>query len=107
MTAEKKCPKIIHDDGWGFHSHVCGRPVKRDGLCGMHAAAKERRERGDAARLEEARARQNARTERDQVAAALSRATGLLIRGGWQDNQYVIDHETALAWLRSREDGEK
>lgn len=44
------CPETVSNVN-GFHFRECGRPVKRNGLCGIHAASKKR-ERNDAARLE-------------------------------------------------------
>lgn len=56
MSAEG-CPAIIsHVGGWG--SHRCAKPIKRDGLCGVHAAAKDKRERNDAERAEKERSRE-------------------------------------------------
>lgn len=58
----------------GFGGRDCGRPVKRDGLCGVHAAAKERREKNDAARrTRAARTNESAREARD-VALVFARA---------------------------------
>lgn len=37
----------------GYSSNPCGRPVKRDGKCGLHAAAAERRERNEAHRRQQ------------------------------------------------------
>lgn len=44
MSAER-CPEEMWD---GWHGHICGKPVKRRGLCGVHAAAVERKERNAA-----------------------------------------------------------
>ena len=52
------CPVDIWD---GWHSHPCRRPIKRNGKCGLHAAADERRERNEADRKAKAR-------ERDRLA---------------------------------------
>lgn len=41
MSDPEHCPELVHGD---WHSSVCGRPVKRDGLCGIHARAKETRD---------------------------------------------------------------
>ena len=48
MDEQKRCQESIWN---GFRSRPCGRPVKGDGeLCGIHAAAKQRREANDAKR---------------------------------------------------------
>lgn len=46
LTCSKRVPRGPYD--W----RPCGRPVKDDGLCGIHLAAKRKRERNDAARRE-------------------------------------------------------
>lgn len=43
----ERCPREIWN---GFQSYGCGRPVKRDGLCGIHAAADDRVAKNRAAR---------------------------------------------------------
>lgn len=42
MTDVERCQVLVPDGGRMVTVHVCGRPVKRDGMCGVHAAAKER-----------------------------------------------------------------
>lgn len=37
------CPVKVPDGGRLASFHTCGRAIKRDGMCGMHAAAEERR----------------------------------------------------------------
>lgn len=37
------CPEIVHSRDRAGVLWRCGKPIKRDGLCGTHAAAKERR----------------------------------------------------------------
>lgn len=42
-TVAETCPWLVSPtDDWAA-SHLCAKPVKRDGLCGIHALAKERR----------------------------------------------------------------
>lgn len=43
MSETTETCKVEKWDGW--RSRACGRPVKRDGMCGIHAGAKERGER--------------------------------------------------------------
>lgn len=55
-------------DGW--HSYPCRRPVKRDGMCGPHAAGRDKRIKAETARreaAEERRARGARLAERHQV----------------------------------------
>jgi hypothetical protein len=49
--------------------HVCGRPIKRLGLCGVHARAKETRERNQRERTEQFR---RDREHRDRMAKSLA-----------------------------------
>ena len=44
VVTVEKCPERVHSPGT-FSSHRCDRPVKRDGLCGIHAAAADKRAR--------------------------------------------------------------
>jgi hypothetical protein len=55
-----RCPEITWS---GYQSYVCGRPIKRNGKCGIHAAAAERRERNDRERDEKERADRAVRNE--------------------------------------------
>lgn len=61
MSAPETCPKESWD---GWRSFSCGRPVKRDGLCGVHAGAKDRVEKNAAKRA-------SSRAERAAVSEAL------------------------------------
>ena len=42
------CPVTMSIGVWT--SRICGKPVKRDGLCGLHASAAERRKANSEAR---------------------------------------------------------
>ncbi len=42
------CPALVASHG-GWRHNPCGRPIKRDGLCGIHAAAKEKMRANDEA----------------------------------------------------------
>lgn len=69
MASEETCPeRVIPKSGWE-RPHTCGKPVKSDGLCGVHAAAKHRREASKAA--EEAK-QANSRFNQEVVRAALA-----------------------------------
>lgn len=50
MSAET-CPADVYTQG-AWTPHICGKPVKRRGLCGIHAGAQERIEKNDRARVE-------------------------------------------------------
>lgn len=57
MAETEKCPEMVSQGMWDGVA-PCGRPVKRDGLCGIHARAKEQREaKADKGREEAAEAR--------------------------------------------------
>lgn len=61
------CPEILRSgDAWSRRSYRCGKPIKRDGLCGVHAAAKDRRAKGDRERVER---EQRAKVLADRVEA--------------------------------------
>lgn len=45
--AEQACSETTWD---GWHSHPCRRPVKRNGMCGPHAAGKDRSAKAEADR---------------------------------------------------------
>lgn len=59
--AVETCPKEVWN---GWNHRTCGRPVKRLGLCGLHASAIERAQRKEADRIA-------ARGERATNSAAL------------------------------------
>lgn len=83
---EGKCPVIVSD---GWKSHACLRPIKRNGLCGIHASHEDRR----LARQQEA--------EQRRKAARLSKLLGISVTPEWQGgyriprgavNQYLAEH---------------
>lgn len=47
MSAADTCPVRVYGSH-DFQGHRCGKPIKRNGKCGVHAAADERRERNRA-----------------------------------------------------------
>lgn len=49
------CRKDVWDRV-GFRSSTCGRPIKRDGLCGIHAAAIDKMKANDKKHAEERKA---------------------------------------------------
>lgn len=89
MTDATKCPAWAWD---GFHSSTCGRPVKRNGKCGIHAAAEERVARNLA---EEEAARQ----ERERLASELSARLGIMVTAMWQRPGLLITEDAAHVLL--------
>lgn len=51
MAESETCPVDVWTPGW-FQAHRCGRPIKRRGMCGVHAGAEERAEAKAAALAE-------------------------------------------------------
>lgn len=43
MAEQQTCQESVAY-GSGYHFRICNRPVKEEGLCGLHLAAKRRRE---------------------------------------------------------------
>jgi acyl-CoA reductase-like NAD-dependent aldehyde dehydrogenase len=74
VTTENTCQIRVYGDRW-TGSHICGKPVKSDDLCGVHAAAKRRRDANDAA------AAAANKTSRENRAAALAALADLGIDG--------------------------
>jgi hypothetical protein len=65
----KTCPEMVSRGSWSPRER-CGRPVKQDGLCGIHATAKRKADEKDQAyrakvnESAEAKARANRYAER-------------------------------------------
>jgi hypothetical protein len=73
QPAKTRCTAQV-SQGWsGFAA--CGKPVKRDGMCGVHANAMDKRKAGKDAAV----VRQRAMDETQLVAQAVSEITGLTI----------------------------
>ena len=72
------CPVRLRG-GSLLYPRVCGRPVKEDGLCGVHLEARARRDRNADARREE-RARM---VEQSSLIAARLRRHGIESQVGW------------------------
>lgn len=45
-TDAERCKSIVHTDSRDVRGHLCGRPVKEEGLCGIHLAALRKRDQG-------------------------------------------------------------
>ena len=48
---QELCQKDVHNGGASVSFHKCGRPVKYDGLCGLHLSARARSRDADDKRL--------------------------------------------------------
>jgi hypothetical protein len=98
------CPEYV---GSGFLGHVCGRLVKGDGLCGIHLAAKKRRQRNAAeferARLEERQRRETATAQIDRLAElGVQAELHYEYRAGY-DGRVVVDPAALLQVLTAGE----
>ncbi len=77
------CPIRIYPPGGGYtFSRLCGRPLRTDdqraaGLCGLHLAAKRKREANDRARTQRWARQQAAARDRRDLAAELREVSGL------------------------------
>lgn len=97
MTEVERCPV----EQWeGFTSWQCSRPVKRDGLCGIHAAAKERRQRNDQDRREARRVSDERYAVAAKYAGEIRELTGLQVVV-LSEFRLGIDVEAAETWLDS------
>lgn len=91
---------VYGHDRWA-RSTTCGKPVKRDGMCGIHAAAKERRAKNDQQR--------DAKRERGkQIAAALTDLLGLPVyhHGYGPDDGFTISATHVYDWWAKTSSGE-
>lgn len=68
-----RCPVDVQDFG-GFRFHLCGRPVKRNGMCGLHARVEEQRELRDREYREEYRANEELKLASERLCDQLSEA---------------------------------
>ena len=80
MTQRRLCPVWVPLWPGSVSGGNCGRPVKRDGLCGIHAAANERRAANAATRQASREAQERAYRDAQKVADALTDATGIPFR---------------------------
>ena len=88
------CKRSVSIDSW--HSRACGRPVKKDGLCGIHVAVVERRAVKRQAELDK-------RTRGKAAAAKLAAKIGMKVsyHGYNDENYFVVDTEAVYALLDS------
>lgn len=94
-------PETCQTDTWnGYRSYPCGRPVKRNGMCGIHAAALERRERNDERWRQEFAAKEaraaEARAKAPIIAARLARH-GIEVEPSRWDGRIALPDAEALA----------
>src|SRR4051794_889759 len=66
------CQERVSNGSRSVSFHICGKPVKDEGLCGLHLAAKRRREATDRARREHAREQTRLREFSEQRVQALA-----------------------------------
>lgn len=95
-------------DGW--RSHPCRRPVRRDGLCGPHAAGRDRHIKAEADRAAKSQERKRLDGERDARQRALLDAEATVVRVraladeweqiGGNDTAAVAQWHAAAEWLR-------
>jgi hypothetical protein len=81
------CPMSVHS-GSVWHPRTCGKPIKRDGMCGVHAAARDRRNANDAERARRSE-------ERRQKAFRLTDLLGVPVHASWDDRTFYISTESA------------
>lgn len=73
------CPESIRREIWEVRT--CGRPIRRDGMCDVHAAAKDRRE----------------------IAAALSAAIGFTVSASPFEDRFSLRTAEVRAWWEQRQ----
>lgn len=71
----------------GFANYPCRRPVNRDGMCGLHASAKEKRERHT---LEQKEKFEEAKKLRDEAKRQAAELTALGVNCYWTSNGEVV-----------------
>lgn len=82
-TVTGTCPRVV----WaGFDSHPCGRSIKRDGLCGIHAAADDRM------RASEKKSAEKRAASDDRQAAAQSALNELGIEGSPEYSTFTREY---------------
>ena len=84
--AADTCPELVSRDRWR-RPDPCGRKVVRDGLCGIHAAAADRR-----------KAKADATQEAERVRAQLT----TVIRGAAGNRLSTVSVCKAEAWQAAR-----
>lgn len=89
MTTTTTCPQTVYTDSRDVRGHRCGRPVKDEGLCGVHLAGKRRRQENDAARATE-------RAEDDQREAAAQALCDRLRALGIRAHPHYASHPTRM-----------
>lgn len=106
MSAEK-CPVNVSDSARGWHPFPCNRPIKRDGMCGIHAAAVDRRQANATARAERTKARDAALAMANVHAREIGQILGVPIWVGYgaagdgSDVEFCIK---ASDWLNRKGD---
>jgi hypothetical protein len=104
-TAAPTCRESV-SNGTFFGYHTCGRPVKDEGLCGLHLSAKRRRVAKEAA-YQEKRAAEDARQKQAQDACDRLADRGIraqphydaVIAKGYTGRVVIMDPEALLKRL--------
>ena len=95
-VVEATCQKIVRGD---WSSHRCGRPIKSDGLCGIHLAAENRKLANEQKRQEEKQRDDAIRAEAEVIGQKLGIAvTADYTYSGSCTGDFVVPGE----WLRSK-----
>lgn len=81
MTSE--CPETVYTGSHDVVGHKCRRPVKEDGLCGLHLGAKRRREETDRRRRAEREANGQRQESAQQICNELEEVFGISARPAW------------------------
>ena len=104
MTGDK-CPEWVPYGGRMFGGYTCNRPVKRDGLCGIHAAAEERAAAKRAKRRETWAKRRAASSVATDLAQSLTQETGVTFGAEFGGGVTLTNDnaELLLAWVRTLE----
>lgn len=88
-------PACQADTGSDWYRHKCGRPVKEDGLCGIHLAAKRRRETNQAERKKQY-IEQRAKGDRIAGLGRQLRDLGVLCHADTYRGHIILEDPAAL-----------
>lgn len=95
------CTKIVRrGDSWRPNSQPCGKPVKGEGLCGLHLAARNRRIENDRKMRDKWARDKELQEEADALGAALGTHVAAhynSVGKGRYDGRFVVDGD----WLRA------
>lgn len=98
MGEPATCPERVYGGAWE-PARTCAKPVKRNGKCGIHAAADEKRARNQAERDAKDDRDRARRAESKALAVALTERLGIVVINQWSSSDLVIRDDTARAFL--------